>query len=137
VARTELAAGLAVGVFIANLPAYGFQSVLSMLAARRLHLHPLAVLLGSHISTPPIGPVMVAAAITLGHVLMHGSVPSLAELNPHDMGWSAVLGPLLVQWLVGSLILGAVMSAATFALASLLVRVPPISHDSGRNGRRS
>src|SRR5439155_1761268 len=67
----ELASGLALGVFIGNLPAYGFHTLLSFYTARRLHLNPLAVVAGSHISTPPLGPVLVAAAIGVGHWLIH------------------------------------------------------------------
>jgi uncharacterized protein (DUF2062 family) len=96
VARTEIAAGLAVGVFIANLPAYGLQSVLSLYSARRLHLHPLPVLLGSHLSTPPVGPLLIAAAIGLGHLILHGSLPAWADYDPRRAGWWAMLKPLLL-----------------------------------------
>src|SRR5438132_1578934 len=71
--RSRFAAGLAVGVFIANLPLYGAQTLLSLYAARRLRLNPLTVVVGSHFSTPPIGPLLVAAAIALGHLLTHGT----------------------------------------------------------------
>ena len=75
VGRVNAAAGLAVGAFIANLPAYGLQTVLSLYAARRLHLHPLSVVIGSHLSTPPVGPVLVAAAVTIGHLVLHAELP--------------------------------------------------------------
>src|SRR5439155_8368432 len=65
----ETATGVAVGVFIGNLPLFGLQTILSLYTARRLHLHPLAVVAGSHISTPPFGPVLIAAAVGVGHWL--------------------------------------------------------------------
>jgi uncharacterized protein (DUF2062 family) len=123
VARTEIAAGLAVGVFIANLPAYGLQSVLSLYSARRLHLHPLPVLLGSHLSTPPVGPLLIAAAIGLGHLILHGSLPAWADYDPRRAGWWAMLKPLLLEWSVGALLLGFVMAVLTFVLMVSLMRL--------------
>jgi uncharacterized protein (DUF2062 family) len=122
VARTEIAAGLAMGVFIANLPAYGFQSVLSLYAARRLHLHPLPVLLGSHLSTPPVGPLLIGMAIALGHLMMHGSFPAYADYDPRRAGGWAMLKPLLLEWSLGALLLGFVMSVLTFVLTMSIMR---------------
>lgn len=122
VARTEIAAGLAVGVFIANLPAYGLQSVLSLYTARRLHLHPLPVLLGSHLSTPPIGPLLIGVAIALGHLMLHGSLPAYADYDPRRAGWWAMLKPLLLEWSLGALLLGFVMSVLTFVLTISIMR---------------
>jgi uncharacterized protein (DUF2062 family) len=123
VGRTELAAGLAAGVFIANLPAYGFQSLVSLYAARRLGLHPLPVLLGSHASTPPIGPILIAAAIALGHFVFHGVLPVMADFDPRRAGWSAVLGPVLLEWAVGGVLIGLILGAVTFAVAATALRL--------------
>jgi uncharacterized protein (DUF2062 family) len=123
VGRTDLAAGLAAGVFIANLPAYGFQSLLSLYAARRLQLHPLSVLLGSHASTPPVGPLLVAAAIAVGHFVFHGALPAASDFDPRRAGWSGVVGPILLEWAVGGVLLGTAMAAATFAVAATAMRL--------------
>lgn len=123
VARTEMAAGLAAGVFIANLPAYGFQSLLSVYAARRLRLHPLSVLLGSHASTPPIGPLLIAAAIAVGHYVLHGALPAASHFDPRQAGWSGVIGPVLLEWVVGAVLLGTAMAAGTFAVAATMMRL--------------
>jgi uncharacterized protein (DUF2062 family) len=122
VARTEIAAGLAIGVFIANLPAYGLQSVLSLYTARRLHLHPLPVFLGSNLSTPPIGPLLIIAAIQLGHLLLHGSLAAVADFDPRRAGWSAMLRPRLLEWSIGALLLGFMMSVLTFVVTLCLMR---------------
>jgi uncharacterized protein (DUF2062 family) len=136
VARAEIAAGLSFGVFIANLPVYGFQSILSLYAARRLHLNPLAVLLGSHISTPPIGPLMIAAAIGTGHLLLHGTLPVLADFDPRRAGWFAMLRPLLLEWSLGALIVGFVMSVASFFLALALMKPLAEDHPNRPGGAR-
>jgi uncharacterized protein (DUF2062 family) len=123
VGRTELAAGLAAGVFIANLPAYGFQSLVSLYAARRLGLHPLSVLLGSHASTPPIGPLLIGAAVALGHFVFHGVLPVMADFDPRRAGWSGVLGPVLLEWLVGGVLIGLILGLITFAVAATTFRL--------------
>jgi uncharacterized protein (DUF2062 family) len=134
VARSEIAAGLAVGVFIANLPVYGLQSVLSLYTARRFHLHPLSVLLGSHVSTPPVGPLMIFAAIALGHFLFHGTLPAVADFDPRRHPWSEILGPRLLEWLIGGVVLGFVMAVGTFVLFNYLMRVfDPRGRDVVRN----
>jgi uncharacterized protein (DUF2062 family) len=122
VGRSEVAAGLAVGVFIGNLPAYGLQSLISLYSARRLHLHPLPVLLGSHVSTPPVGPLLVMAAIGLGHLLLHGRLPALADFDVRHAGWWRVVRPLLIEWSLGAVILGFFMSIFTFIFANAALR---------------
>ena len=121
--HTMFATGLALGVFIANLPLYGAQTVLSLYASKRLHLHPAPVIIGSQVSTPPIGIGMIVTAIYIGHLLLHGTWP----IWPAD-GWSIdaiwKLAPSLFQsWLLGSVIVGVVMAAITFLLAIIFFRV--------------
>lgn len=123
VGRTELAAGLAAGVFIANLPAYGFQSIVSLYAARRLGLHPLPVLLGSHASTPPVGPILIGAAVALGHFVIHGVLPVMADFDPRRAGWAAVIGPVLLEWTVGGILIGLMLAILTFAVSATLFRL--------------
>jgi uncharacterized protein (DUF2062 family) len=122
----ELAAGVAVGVFIGNLPLYGVQTLLSLYAARRLHLHPLPVVAGSHVSTPPLGPVLIAAAIGTGHLLLHGSWLKLPAWQATWRGWATLFGGLMLEWSIGSVVVGAALgTTAFFATNKLLRRVAP------------
>ena len=122
VGRKDFAAGFAVGVFIANLPLYGVQTLVSLYLARRLHLHPLSVVAGSQVSTPPIGPTMAAAAIALGHAMLHGSLPEWSYFDPTRAGWAAVVGPVLLEWTLGAVVLGAGMAVVAFVLADYACR---------------
>lgn len=126
VGRLSLAAGLAVGTFIANLPIYGFQILASLYVAKRFHLHPLAVVTGSMLSTPPIGPVLIAAAIMVGHLLLHGSLPSAAE---YHVGWAALpelFGKVMGEWALGSVIVGLACLTVTFVVSMALLRAVPV-----------
>ena len=126
---TETAAGLAMGAFIGNMPVYGLHTVLSLYAARRLHLHPLAVVAGSHVSTPPLGPVLVVAAIGLGHYLLHGSWLAVREL-PDSMGaWLQLAGKLIVEWSIGGTLVGLGMAAAVFGVSTFLLRFARVGRE--------
>ncbi len=111
--REELAVGLSIGVFVANLPIYGLHTVSCLYVAGRLHLNPHLVVIGSSVATPPLGPVLIAAAIMTGHFMLHG--------RWHDPGWSdwsqwskpATYGHLFLEWCVGSLVVGALMALLT------------------------
>ena len=121
IGRTEVAAGLAVGAFVANLPAYGFQTLLSLYAARRLRLHPLAVVAGSQLSTPPLGPALVAAAVAVGHLLLHARLPAAADFRMTH-GVASVLGRFMIEWALGAVIVGLACSAVTFMAANRVMR---------------
>ena len=120
IGRANFAMGFALGVFIANLPLYGLQTVLCLYSARRLHLHPVPVVVGSHISTPPLGSVLVVAAITVGHVLLHGALPSSADYDVTRLGLSATIMPILLEWLVGGIVVGLALAAVAFVSTSLV-----------------
>jgi uncharacterized protein (DUF2062 family) len=120
--RGELATGVAIGLFIANLPVYGVQTLLALYTARKLHLHPLPVVAGSQVSTPPVGPAMVAGAIWIGHVLLHGAIPSWSDMDASRVGVTKLIGPLLADWAVGSVVMGFAMAVAGFAATLALFR---------------
>ncbi len=117
-----MAVALGIGVWIGNLPLYGLQTILGIYTARRLHLNTLAVLLGTQISLPPIGPLLIAAAIAFGHLLLHGCWPVIANLNVRTLGWERVIGPILADWVVGGVLIGFAMGLLTFFVSFALFR---------------
>jgi uncharacterized protein (DUF2062 family) len=129
VGRAELSTGLAVGAFIANLPLYGVQTLFSVYAAKKLHLHPLAVVLGSQLSMPPVGPLLVIAGICVGHAVLHGSLPTPESYNVSDImhmnfhAFHMLFRAMFFEWLLGGVILGVAAGAATFGVASLVFKL--------------
>ena len=121
--RANAAAGLAVGAFIANLPAYGIQTGLSLYAARRLHLHPLSVVIGSHLSTPPVGPLLVAAAITIGHLILHAELPTVASYDVRVVGVLPLLRTCFLEWTIGGIVMGLFSAWVTYLAARWLFRL--------------
>ena len=124
VGRTDFAIGFAIGIFIANLPLYGFQTIAALFTARRLHLNPLSVVAGTQLSIPPIGPVLIASGIVVGHVLVHGTVPTWALLQLQLHGHLAgLLGSMLLDWIVGGVFVGLVLAVLSFITLRLLLNV--------------
>jgi uncharacterized protein (DUF2062 family) len=121
-AGPALALALGLGVLIANLPLYGVQTVTAIYLARRLHLNPLALVLGTQASMPPIGPLLIAAAIAVGHFILHGSMPAMANLDVRHLGWGRVIGPALLDWIVGGVVVGMILGTATFFVSWRLFR---------------
>jgi uncharacterized protein (DUF2062 family) len=123
VGREAFAAALAVGAFIGNLPAYGLHAVIGLYTAKRLHLHPVGVVVGTHISTPPLGPVLNAAAICVGHLLLHGALPSSGAYDLRAMGFLGVLRRMALEWVVGSPIVGLACALLVFVIADRALRL--------------
>ena len=122
IGRTDFAIGFAIGVFIANLPLYGAQTLSGLFAARRLHLNSLSVIAGTQLSMPPIGPLLIAAAVVVGHLLLHGNVPAWSLLQTQLHGHIAgLLGSMLLDWLIGSVCVGGVLAIAAFISLRLVL----------------
>jgi uncharacterized protein (DUF2062 family) len=124
--RSRFATAFAIGVFIANLPVYGVQTLLSLYAARKLRLNPLATVAGSHLSTPPVGALLIAAGIALGHRILHGSWPVPHSFDPSAMGYRALIRSVMWEWLVGSIVLGGLLAMAAFAVTRLVLHWLPL-----------
>ncbi|HYO09089.1 MAG TPA: DUF2062 domain-containing protein [Tepidisphaeraceae bacterium] len=118
----EMATGVALGVFIGNLPIYGVQTLLSLYAARRLHLNPLSVVVGSHVSTPPVGPLLIATAIGVGHFLLHGQWLRLPAWQQTWRDWLRLSGSLLLEWSVGAVLVGGTLALIAFFVSTALLR---------------
>lgn len=127
-ARSRLALAIGVGVLIANLPIYPGQTVTSIYVARRLHLNPLAVVLGSQLSTPPVSFILIAAAIFLGHFLLHGAPLSMSLAHMHQIGAWKMAGSFILDWILGGIILGLVLGSVAFGLCRALFACIPLSN---------
>jgi glycosyltransferase involved in cell wall biosynthesis len=112
--RSTAAVGFATGVLLANLPIYGLQTAASLYIARRLHLHPIPVVAGSQISTPPLGIALSIAAISLGHFLLHGKWILWQNLDYTQIGFGQMLGPLIGAWWLGGFLIGLALGTAAF-----------------------
>jgi uncharacterized protein (DUF2062 family) len=129
VSRETFSAGLAVGAFIGNLPAYGFHAPIGLYVAGRFHLHPAAVFVGTNISIPPIGPVLNVAAIALGHVLLRGALPTPDAFDFEKHGVPHVLRSRLLEWSLGSVLIGLACAAGVYMISYRVLRLAAVRED--------
>jgi uncharacterized protein (DUF2062 family) len=122
-ARERFSLGFAVGIFLANLPIYGLQSVLGLFVAKKFRLHPVSVLAGTNIAIPPLSALLIAGGVATGHLILHGSFPSWESYHLTGAALHAVLLPTLVEWLVGCWFFGAILSVLSFVALDLLLRL--------------
>ncbi len=130
VSQMSVAAGLAVGVMVANLPIYGVQNLLSVYLAKRLHLHPVSTMLGAQVSFPPLNVVLISSAIFLGHLILTGRALTWADLPALEtLTWGRffdVFGDFYLAWCIGGLTIGWFMGWATFIIAMFSLRMIPV-----------
>lgn len=135
--RLSTATGLGIGAFIANLPTYGLHTVMALYVARRLHLHPLSVVGGTQLSCPPLAPFLIAAGIGVGHLLLHGSLPAISEYDPWQADEMTLLGRVLLEWSVGSIVVGLFSMIAVTAAALGVFWLLPDPDDDGAASKAS
>jgi uncharacterized protein (DUF2062 family) len=117
--RMALAVGL--GLFFGIAPIWGYQMVVAAAAAHFLRLNKAITLLASNISLPPMMPLILYAALALGHWMFTGQRLDFS----FDRTTRAIAIQYLRQWVVGSITLGAIVAALGTGLTyivALLVR---------------
>ena len=115
--RSRFAFGLALGVFISNFPVYGIHTIMALYAAKKLKLHPVPLVVGSHLSTPPLTAPLVVLSIATGHLILKGSWPSLHAYTTETWGqYVWMLHKVMWEFIVGSLVFGAVTAGLTYVI---------------------
>ena len=87
----ELAMAFALGIFVGLTPFYFIQTLLAIYLSRRLHLNPLAAVIGSQISIPPLAPLWMGLSYAVGHLLLKGEW----GLTQFHLTWRSSSGPFL------------------------------------------
>jgi len=98
-APVEIAAAVGIGVIVGTSPLYGLHTVIVLYLAIRWHLNPVAALLGSNVSFPPLVALIGFLCIFVGSLVAHQAPPDVSPeaINPLLGG----LGHLLWLWLIG------------------------------------
>ncbi|WP_162845439.1 DUF2062 domain-containing protein [Labilibaculum antarcticum] len=113
-----IAASLALGIFIAFSPAWGFQTVLAISLALLLKLNKVLALITVNISSiPPLIPLIIIAGYQTGALVLHGEfqkeVPDLMNLS--------TLGENYLQFALGSLVFAIMIGVIFYLVISLIL----------------
>ena len=118
------AAAVFLGVFIANVPIYGFQTlaIIGLAALFRLN-KPLAVG-ASFVNNPILQPFLMAGALEAGHFVLTGTFARLSF--PHSMSdlktqvVALAIGGV-VAWAIGSVVVGVLLGALAAGIVFVLI----------------
>lgn len=118
----EIALGVAIGVFIAILPVYGFHTILVVIAAivvRRAN--KIAILAGTNISLPPTVPFITWAGYEIGRVILKGRFEPLRWPDFKGITFQKIISHYQPLFL-GSLILGGISAVIFYFLTLFIVK---------------
>jgi len=128
----RVAAAFGLGIFIAFFPLLGIHIVTALALSALLRLNRVVLLVGAFVNNPWTIAPMYTAGTLLGCALLGVSPASLADVEWSLTGLEllhsvrAGLGPLLLPFVVGNLLLGTVGGVVSFLVvrAVLLRRRP-------------
>ncbi len=113
----EVGLSVGVGAFIACTPLVGFHLWLALGFATILKLNRLWAMIGSRLSTTPVFLVTTFAEIQLAHRVRTGTWVAMS------LRQALARGPeLVLDWAVGSVIVGAVVATIAGLVAATLAR---------------
>ena len=138
----EVALATGSGVFIGCTPFFGFHTAIVALVSFVFRLNAGFLWAGSQISIPPLAPFLVIGSISIGHKVTslwtHAAPAAALDANHHGIRELIQFGSThILEWLIGSLILGSVLGFITAAVTYLLARrlTAPQSKKSNWSGR--
>jgi uncharacterized protein (DUF2062 family) len=124
---SRVAAAFALGVFIAFFPILGIHTGMALVLAVLLRLNKVAILAGAWTNNPWTLAPMYTAGTLLGCAFFRVSTESLGAIDWSLRGRAFYeslargLRPLVLPFVVGNLVLGAVAAVASFFALRLLL----------------
>ncbi|MGU3400299.1 type IV secretion system effector BspA [Brucellaceae bacterium D45D] len=106
-----VAAGLAIGIFAAFTPFFGFHLIIAIVLAYFLAGNIAAAALGTTLANPLTLPLIWGSTFELGRIIMNGGVDGAPPLHLahalETMRFEEIWTPVLKPMLFGSMVLGA------------------------------
>lgn len=119
----EIALGVAIGVFIAITPLYGFHTIMVIIAAFLIRrVNKIAILLGTNISTAPTFPFITWTGYTIGRLMLGKQYPALRWSTFKHFDYKQILH-LYYPLFIGSLILGLTLAVLFYFLTLWFIAI--------------
>ena len=110
----EIALGVAIGVFIAITPLYGFHTIMVIIAALLIkRVNKIAILLGTNISTTLTFPFITWGGYNLGRLVLGGNYPALHWETFKHFSYKTILN-FYYPLFIGSLIMGLALAVVFY-----------------------
>ncbi|MES2856595.1 MAG: DUF2062 domain-containing protein, partial [Bdellovibrionota bacterium] len=117
----ELAVSVGAGVFIGATPFFGFHTLLVAFFSFVFRLNATAAFIGSQVSIPPLAPFLIIGSILIGRKIVGPEDFDMPAVRSFEALWMFAKTHL-AQWLIGSLVLGAILGLATGVMVYVLMR---------------
>jgi len=134
---TRVATAVGLGIFIAFFPLFGIHTLMALGLSVLFRLNRVALLAGTFTNNPWTVAPMYTAGTLLGCAVLHVSPATLADVQWGLSGRAfyesllAGLGPLLLPFIVGNLLLGALAGLVAFFITrAVLVRRGKVDRSS-------
>ena len=104
----RMAASMGWGIFCGIIPLWGYQMVIAAVSAHFMKLNKIVALVFSNISTPPMIPFILYGSVWMGALILREPIAvTFTDISLDNVAQS------LLQYLVGSVSLAAVLGALT------------------------
>lgn len=128
----KLSVAMGFGIFMGIFPIWGFQMIVAALLAHFFKLNKIVVLVFSNISLPPLIPFIIYFSYTVGGLVMDNPMEftheTLYYLKDQIMDGNFYntlneFGYSILQYVIGSIILGLFLGVATGMLSYVIIRI--------------
>ena len=128
----KLSIAMGFGIFMGIFPIWGFQMVVAALLAHFFKLNKIIVLVFSNISLPPLIPFIIYFSYTIGGLVMDNPMEFTHEtlyylkdqiLEGNFYNTLNEFGYSILQYIVGSIILGLILGFGTGLLSYVIIRI--------------
>lgn len=117
----EISLGVAIGVFIAVTPLYGFHTIMVIIAAFLVRrVNKIAILVGTNISIPPTFPFITWTSYDIGRLILGNNYPALSWTYFKQFSIKKIL-EFYYPLFLGSLILGLILAVAFYFITLSVV----------------
>jgi uncharacterized protein (DUF2062 family) len=118
----KVASALSLGVFIAVIPIYGFQSLAAVGLSHILKLNKAIVFTATNISWPPMVFGLIYASYQTGYFLFNGSFNAELGMSSELVDVNS-LGENLYIFVIGSIIFGLLLSAFVWTTTRFMLLI--------------
>ncbi|MFK5856078.1 MAG: DUF2062 domain-containing protein [Bacteroidota bacterium] len=128
----KLSVAMGFGIFMGIFPIWGFQMIVAALLAHFFKLNKIVVLVFSNISLPPLIPFIIYFSYTIGGLVMDNPMQFTHEtlyylkdqiLAGNFYNTLNEFGYSILQYVIGSIILGLFLGVITGMLSYVIIRI--------------
>ncbi|MBR5771034.1 MAG: DUF2062 domain-containing protein [Alistipes sp.] len=120
----RMSCAIALGIFCSVIPVWGYQVILAAVVAQLLRLNKIVAAAFTGISIPPLIPVIIYVSMVLGAEVLGIKNYATLENISHQSALDSIN-----QYIIGSVILGAILAIVGFIIAYFIMRKCRHNHE--------